>query len=356
MDHSARRERLIARLPDLGIEALLVTRLPNVRYLSGFTGSNAQVLLTADSAVLLTDGRYGEQAGKEAPAFDLHVYTGAMIPALGEALGRLEVGLLGFEAAGVTYQTFRRLQGIEGLRLEPTEGEVEGLRWVKDRDEIRLIEAAQALADEAFTGILAKLVESRTEQEVALDLEQSMRALGADAVAFDSIVAFGENAAEPHHRPGPRPLRPGDLVKLDFGCVVQGYASDMTRTVAFGQPDPELREIHDLVRRAQQAGIDALRAGATGAQVDGAARAVIADAGHGERFGHSLGHGIGLEVHEGPTLRKESEDRLPEGTVVTVEPGVYLPGRGGVRIEDMVEVTEGGSRPLPGSSRDLIVV
>lgn len=356
MDHAARRERLATRLPALGVDAVLITRLPNVRYLTGFTGSNAQLVLGAGRGLLLTDGRYREQAGKESPDLDLDVYTASMIPTLGEDLQRLGVHSLGFEAAGVSYQTFRRLEGLEAITLVPTEGEVERLRWVKDREEIRMIEAAQAIADEAFTGILAKLVEGRTEREVALDLEQSMRALGADGVAFDAIVAFGENAAEPHHRPADRPLRSGDVVKMDFGCVVQGYSSDMTRTVAFGEPSSELRALYDLVRRAQQAGIHAARAGARGAQVDGAAREVIAEAGHGERFGHSLGHGIGLEVHEGPTLRKDSEDRLPAGTVVTVEPGIYLPGTGGVRIEDMVEVTEGPARPLPSSSRDLIVV
>jgi len=181
-----------------------------------------------------------------------------------------------------------------------------------------------------------------------------MRQNGADALAFESIVAFGENAAEPHHHPTDRDLRQGDVVKLDFGALYRGYHSDMTRTVAFGPVPDELREIYDLVRAAQQAGIDAVRAGIAGGEPDAASRKVIADAGRGEAFSHSLGHGVGLEIHEGPTLRAKGEDELPAGAVVTVEPGVYVPGLGGVRIEDMVEVTADGCRPMPRSTRDLV--
>ncbi len=183
-----------------------------------------------------------------------------------------------------------------------------------------------------------------------------MREAGADAVAFDTIVAFGENAAEPHHRPTDRALRRGDLVKMDFGCVVAGYHSDMTRTVAFGDPGPELREVYQVVREAQAAGRAALEAGVRASEADEAARRVIREAGYGERFGHSLGHGVGLEIHEGPTLRDRSEDVLPEGAVVTVEPGVYLPGTGGVRIEDAVIVEADRCRPLPRTSKDLVVL
>jgi Xaa-Pro aminopeptidase len=199
-------------------------------------------------------------------------------------------------------------------------------------------------------------VEGVTERDVALELEDAMRHGGADRVGFDTIVAFGENAAEPHHGPTDRPLSRGDVVKMDFGCVVDGYHSDMTRTVSFGDPDSRLREIHEVVRRAQEAGIAAVAAGARAGDVDEAARAVIRDAGYGERFGHSLGHGVGLEVHEGPGLRAGSDDEVPAGAVVTVEPGVYVPGLGGVRIEDMVEVTTEGRRPLPRSPHELVVI
>jgi Xaa-Pro aminopeptidase len=195
-----------------------------------------------------------------------------------------------------------------------------------------------------------------TERQAGFELDLAMRELGAEQIGFDTIVAFGESAAEPHHRPSDRELRRGDVVKMDFGCVIEGYHSDMTRTVAFGEPDARLREVYEVVLRAQLTGIEAVRAGVTGADADEAARTVIRDAGHGERFGHSLGHGVGLEIHEGPSLRSGSEDVLPRGAVVTVEPGAYIPGLGGVRIEDMVVVEDGGCRPLPRTPKDLLVL
>jgi Xaa-Pro dipeptidase len=193
-----------------------------------------------------------------------------------------------------------------------------------------------------------------TERQAAAHLEQAMLRRGADGLAFASIVAFGEHAAEPHHRPCHRTLAEGDVIEMDFGALVDGYHTDMTRTVAFGEPTPELRKVHDLVAEAQQAGIDAVRGGARARDVDAAARTVIADAGYGDAFTHGLGHGVGLEIHEGPSLGSRSEDELPVGAVVTVEPGVYLPGVGGVRIEDTVEVTDDGGRPLGRATRELI--
>ena len=191
---------------------------------------------------------------------------------------------------------------------------------------------------------------------MAFELEQAMREAGAERVGFDTIVAFGPSAAEPHHRPTERPLERGDMVKLDFGCVADGYHSDMTRTIAFGEPAERLRDAYDVVLRAHLAGIGALRADAVAGDVDAAARGVIEEAGLGDAFAHSLGHGVGLEIHEGPTLRRGSEDRLPAGAVVTVEPGVYLPGVGGVRIEDAVVVEDGGARPLPSTSKELLIL
>jgi len=189
---------------------------------------------------------------------------------------------------------------------------------------------------------------------VALELEHAMRRAGADAPAFEPIVAFGEQAAEPHHRPSHRVLDEGDVIKLDFGALYGGYHADMTRTIAFGEPVPELRKIHDVVREAQQAGIDAVRAGVTGGEVDGAARRVVEDAGYGPHFTHGLGHGVGLEIHEGPSFAREGRDVIPAGAVVTVEPGVYVSGLGGVRIEDMVEVLEDGCRVVGSSIRELV--
>jgi Xaa-Pro aminopeptidase/Xaa-Pro dipeptidase len=357
MDHAARRERLGARLPSLEVDALLVTRLPNVRYLTGFTGSNGQLLLTASEAVFFTDSRYEEQARHQVGDVVRQIRPHTDFPvAFARAARDAGARRLGFETDGLTYRTYEQLRKADTIELVPVGDEVDRLRQAKDPEEIRLIERAQELTDEAFDRVLAKLVEGVTEREVALELEDAMRHGGADRVGFDTIVAFGENAAEPHHGPTDRSLSRGDVVKMDFGCVVEGYHSDMTRTVAFGDPDPRLKEIHDLVRQAYMAGVGAVRAGTRAGDVDEAARAIIREAGYGDQFGHSLGHGVGLEVHEGPGLRAGSEDTVPEGAVVTVEPGVYLSGLGGVRIEDMVEVTAAGCRPLPRSPRELVVI
>jgi len=355
MDHSARRERLREPLQELGLDALLVTRLVNVRYLTGFTGSNGQVLVTAAGGVFFTDTRYEEQVRKEVSDLEREVYPRRFVRAVAEACRARSIGRLGFESAGLTHRTWRELEAAGVVELVPTEEVAEELRWIKDADELALIERAQAATDEAFERVTTKLAEGVTEREVAFELEVAMREAGADAVGFPTIAAFGENAAEPHHGPTSRTLARGDVVKLDFGSRVDGYHSDMTRTVAFGEPDPRLREIHQVVLEAQEAGAAAVRAGARGGDADRAARAVIAEAGYGEHFGHSLGHGIGLEVHEGPTLRDSSDDVLPEGTVVTVEPGIYLPGLGGVRIEDMVVVEANGCRPLPATSKELLL-
>jgi Xaa-Pro aminopeptidase len=356
VDHPLRRSRLAERLPKLGVDALLITRLVNVRYLTGFTGSNGQLLLGSVSSVFFTDSRYEEQSRHQVTGVDREIYARGIKESLAAACGRLGVGRLGFESAGVTHKTFRELEEAVEAELVPLEEVVERLRWAKDPEEIANIERAQEITDDAFDRLVSKLHEGITEEEAGFELEVAMRELGAERVGFDTIVAFGENAAEPHHHPTERALRRGDLVKLDFGCVVEGYHSDMTRTVAFGDPPDELARVYDVVRRAQETGIAAVRAGVEGGTPDEAARAIIRDEGYGERFGHSLGHGVGLEIHEGPTLRARSDDVLPEGAVVTVEPGVYLPGLGGVRIEDTVVVTSDGCRPFPRTAKDLVVL
>jgi Xaa-Pro aminopeptidase len=356
MDHASRRDHLVERLSGVEAEAMLVTRMENVRYLSGFTGSNAQLVVRLGGGVFLTDSRYEEQSRNEVPDLERVIYPRSFVGAFAEACRAASIRRVAFESAGVTHLTHRELSTQEGVDMVPSEDLVEGLRWSKDPEELRLIERAQELTDEAYDRVVPKLTEGVTEKRVGFELEIAMREAGADALGFEPIVAFGENAAEPHHRPTDRSLRPGDVVKMDFGCVVDGYHSDMTRTVAFGDPGPRLREVYEVVRRAQEAGRDAVRAGVKGSEPDRAAREVISDAGYGERFGHSLGHGVGLEIHEGPGLRADSEDELPENTVVTVEPGIYIPSLGGVRIEDMVQVSAAGSRPLPRTTRDLLVL
>ena len=337
------------------MDAFLVTRLPNVRYLTGFTGSNGQLLLTADNAVFLTDGRYGEQSRREVPDVRRVVYAGEFLRAFTDACAEVGVNRVAFEAAGITHKTYQDLSGT-GRELVPTDQEIERLRWVKDAEEIARLDQAQSLADDAFDLISHKLLEGISERDAALELDMSLRRAGAENVAFETIMAFGESAAEPHHHPTARPLQRGDIVKMDFGCVVDGYHSDMTRTVSFGDPPAKLHEVYDVVKAAQQAGIDAVKAGVSGAVADEAARSVIRDAGYGESYTHSLGHGVGLEIHEGPTLRAGGKDIVPEGAVVTVEPGIYLEGVGGVRIEDMVEVQSDGCRVIPRTPKDLIVL
>ncbi len=356
MDHADRRRRLAERLDALEADAFLVTSLPNVRYLTGFTGSNGQLVLSATdhASVFMTDGRYAEQVRHEVPDLPHEIYSGEVAPVFHRVRQRLGLNRVAFEAAAVSYRTYTTL--ADGVELVPTTEEAERLRWAKSAEEVGRLEAAQEIADQAFDLLVAKMVEGMTEQDVALELDVAMRQSGAEGHAFDTIVAFGDNAAEPHHAPTARPLAKGDVVKVDFGCVVDGYHSDMTRTIALGPVDPWVHEIHALVRAAQQAGIDAVRAGAVAGDVDEAARAVIVEAGHGEHYGHSLGHGVGLEIHEGPMLRATSEAVVPEHAVVTIEPGVYIPGQGGVRIEDMVEVTADGCRPLPRTTRDLLVL
>ena len=355
VDHPARRSILAARLPEIGASAFLVSAPPNVRYLTGFTGSNGQLVLSAEGAVFLTDGRYTEQSRREVSDLPRVTYAGDVAPVVAKAAADLGALRVAFEATHVSFRGYQDLSAT-GLDVVPSSGEVERLRWAKDPEELDRLRAAQQVADLAFQEILGALSDGVTEKELALVLDTEMRRRGADGLAFDTIAAFGEQAAEPHHSPTDRPLRRGDVVKLDFGCVAGGYHSDMTRTVAFGEPPTRLREVYEAVRRAQQAGVDAVRAGTTGGEVDRVVRALVVEAGYGDQFSHPTGHGVGLEIHEGPWLRPGGPDLLPEGAVVTVEPGIYLGGLGGVRIEDMVEVTAEGSRVISRVGKDLLVL
>ncbi len=356
MDHSLRRAALGARLEELGADALLVARLLNVRYLTGFTGSNAQLLVTADQAWFFTDGRYTEQSRREAPDLERVTYGNDHLGAVAAKANELGLGRLAVEAHDLTLEQHGKLTKALGKETEvvPRAGAVEGLRAVKDDQEREAIRRAQAATDAAFEAVLDLFAVGVSEAHIALELERLMREEGADGPAFEPIVAFGENSAEPHHRPGHRLLEEGDVIKLDFGAISDGYHSDMTRTVAFGTPATALRKIHDVVRQAQQAGIDAARAGVACSRVDAACREVIEGAGYGDNFVHGTGHGVGLEIHESPWLGKDREEQVPAGSVVTVEPGIYIPGLGGVRIEDMVEVTDDGAVVVGSSTRELI--
>lgn len=355
MDHALRRAGLVARAEQLDLAAVLVTNLPDVRYLTGFTGSNGAALVGSGIEVFMTDGRYTERARREVDAMERITCANGFTDALRARCADMKGSKVGFEADHVSYQSHARLvEALEGIELVALEGEVERMRWIKDEEELSLLDSAQLSTDLAFELILERLAVGMSERQVAFELDNLLRREGADGPSFDTIVAFGENAAEPHHEPGSRALEEGDVIKLDFGALHRGYHADMTRTVAFGQPAPELRKIHELVAEAQQAGIDAVTAGAVASDVDSAARHIIEEAGYGASFLHGLGHGVGLEIHEGPSLGRRFDDVLPAGSVVTIEPGVYLPGLGGVRIEDMVEVQSDGCRVLGTSTRELL--
>ncbi len=327
---------------------MLVTDLNNVRYLSGFSGSNGALLVFADDRqdVLATDGRYRTQAAKQAADLEIDIERAVARHLVGRA-AQDGVGKLGFESNVVTVDGFDALVGELEEHQGSTElvraaGTVEALREVKDAGEVALLRLACEAADAALADLVERggLRPGRTEKEVARELESLMLDHGADAISFETIVAAGPNSAIPHHRPTDAALAAGDFVKIDFGALVAGYHSDMTRTFVLGSAADWQREIYQLVADAQRAGREALRAGADLREVDAAARQLIADAGYAENFGHGLGHGVGLQIHEAPGIGATSAGTLLAGSVVTVEPGVYLPGRGGVRIEDTLVVPD----------------
>jgi len=348
--HADRRDDLRGLLGDA--DAALVTRLVNVRYLTGFTGSNGALLVTRDHEVLATDGRYIEQSKRQSPDVERAI-VGAPATALAERAKTDGVARLAFESHDVTVDLLEALAKV-GPQLSKLGRAVESLRAVKDDEEIALLREACAVADRAFTRLLPSLRPGRTEREVGRELEALMLEEGGDGPSFETIVASGPNSAVPHHRPTDRVLEAGEFLKLDFGSLYQGYHSDMTRTVVLGQAADWQREVYDLVARAQAAGRAALGIGASCGDVDKAARDVIVEAGHGDDYTHSLGHGVGLEIHEAPTLRIGATDTLADRTPVTVEPGVYLAGRGGVRIEDTLVVRESGPELLTTTTKDLL--
>jgi Xaa-Pro aminopeptidase len=349
MDHAGRLVRLRAALDAAGVGALVVTNLVNVRYLSGFTGSNATMVVTAGAAVLVTDGRYRDQAGTEIDAagapVEVRIESADVDAVLAEVIGgAADVGL---EAATVTWAAQRRYaERFAPANLVPLEGTVERLRATKDAGEIDRIERAAQVADAALGQCIGRLTGRPTEREFALLLETTMRRMGADGPSFDTIVAAGPNAALPHARPSHRRIERGDLVVVDFGALVDGYRSDMTRTVCVGPPPADRRHLYDVVHRAQAAGRDRVRAGAVAGEIDAVCRAVIGDAGLGDAFSHGTGHGLGLQIHEYPILSRGTTGELGVNFVVTVEPGVYVRDVGGVRIEDTVVVGPDGCRSL----------
>jgi Xaa-Pro aminopeptidase len=360
---AARRDALRATAAERGLDAVLVTNLLNVRYLTGFTGSNGALLLRTDGADLLgTDGRYTTQAGIQVPDVELLVDR-ATVAALARAAVQRGTGTLGYESHDVTVDGLAALQKMlaeagTAPALASVRRAVEGLRAIKDDDEVESLRRACAVADQALAELAAEgaLRPGRTELDVGRELDARMLVLGAEAPSFETIVATGANSAIPHHRPDATVLRDGDFLKLDFGATVDGYHSDMTRTVVLGHAADWQREIYELVVASQAAGRAALAVGTEVVAVDSASRDVIAAAGHAEHFTHGLGHGVGLEIHEAPVIGPLGAGRLAAGMAVTVEPGVYLPGHGGVRIEDTLIVTDDAPELLTLTSKELLVL
>jgi Xaa-Pro aminopeptidase len=355
--HAARRDRLRARLAEAEQDAALITDLVNVRYLTGLASSNAALLITGEKTLLATDTRYAVAAGEAAPDVELVIERAVAAELANRATG-LGVRRLAFESHQVTVDLHSALVGECGdTELVSVDRAVETLRMVKDEVELTALRQAAAIADAALADVVDGLVLGRSERHVARELERRMLEAGAEAAAFETIVASGPHSAIPHHRPTDRRVLQGDLLKIDFGARFDGYHSDMTRTFVVGANPADWQvEIYDLVFAAQRAGREALAPDVEVTTVDAAARDVIIAAGHGGHFGHGLGHGVGLQIHEAPLIAATASGTLRAGCPVTVEPGVYLPGRGGVRIEDTLVVGVDGPELLTLSTKELLVL
>ncbi len=354
---TGRLARARALLDGLGLDALLVSALPDVRYLSGFRGEDTMLVIGREVALICTDSRFWQQVAEEVHGFTLEKIerlTEDVVKALARELGAQAA--VGFQGGRLSYADHRRLRRLHNGRLRDVGDRLSRLRVVKDAQEVAALRRACEIVEGALAEVLADGLVGRAEAEVAWDLRAAMHGRGAEDLAFDTIVAAGERGALAHAIPGERRIRAGELVVIDAGARVDGYCSDITRTVAAGEVGAQEREVYDVVLRAQLAGVAAVHPGAGGREVDAAARRLIVEAGYGDLFGHGTGHGVGLEIHELPRLGRTVGDPLATGMVHTVEPGVYLEGRFGVRIEDTVLVTEDGCERLTASSRELLVV
>lgn len=352
----ARQRALRAALTDEGLDGLLVTHLPNIRYLTGFTGSAALLLVRPDEALLITDFRYATQGPQEVgDAARVEIDQASVWQRLLKHLGEVPLPALGIEAHALTVRDAERLSGAVSGRTVPTTDLVERLRAVKDPGEVAAIRRAACLAQEALAEVLPGVRAGRTERDVAAELEGALRRRGSEWHPFATIVASGPRSALPHARTSGRAIEPGDWLLLDFGAQVEGYCADLTRTVVVGRrADERQRAVYELVRAAQRRAIDHVRPGMTGREGDALAREVIAERGFGHAFGHSVGHGLGLEVHEAPRLAPTAQTPLPLHAVVTVEPGIYLPGWGGVRLEDDIYLGPDGPECLSDNRTELV--
>lgn len=353
-----RIQKLAGKLKEARLDGILLLKDSNIRYISGFTGSESYVVISANSNTFITDSRYTEQAEAECSGFEVVRWRS---PALGltetiqkvcEAKG---IKNLGFEQDKVTYEFYEKLEkGLPGVKLTPTRGLVEDIRYVKDKEEIECIRTAAQIADEAFTELLGILKAGVTEKDMERELQYLIKKKGAEDIGFPTIIASGKRSSLPHAIPSDKKIEKGDLVTFDFGAMYKGYRSDITRTIVVGKADEKQKEIYNIVKMAQEKGVKALKAGISGKVPDDCARGYIREAGYGDFFGHGLGHGVGLDIHEEPFMSTNCERVLEAGNVITVEPGIYLPDWGGVRIEDTVLVKEEGIEILTKFSKELI--
>ncbi|MCT4687081.1 M24 family metallopeptidase [Vallitalea sp.] len=351
-----RLQKLENSLDDLEIDAVLIRDNYNRRYLSGFTGSNAYIYISKNTKKLLTDFRYTEQANKQSPDFDIIDYTkSGLLEILNDIIDKDNAKTIGFEDETISYKEFVTYEkGLKNIELLPIGNTVEKIRMIKDEEELTCIEKAASIGDLAYEYILKFVKPGVTEKEVALEIETCMKKNGAENLSFDTIVASGLNSSKPHAEPSDKKIEEGDFVTLDFGCIYKGYCSDMTRTFVVGKASEKQKEIYNIVLEAQLKALEAIKAGCVGKDIDKVARDIITDKGYGEYFGHGLGHSVGLFIHEEPRFSYGDENVFTENMVVTVEPGIYVPGFGGVRIEDLVCVTKDGLINFVSSPKQLI--
>lgn len=357
MNVSGRLEKLRRQLGEKEIDGVLISQPENRYYLSGFDGSAGYLLITPQDTVLATDFRYIEQAGEQAPEYQVFKVTNDISDWFPRLVTELSLDRLGFEAGNITFATYRQLSDILGkaeprLQMVPVDGLVESLRTIKEPEEVELITRAAEISDKAFEHIEGVIHTGMTEWEVAWEIEKYMRENGSQPLPFDVIVASGPNAALPHARPSDRRIDSGEPVVIDIGARLGGYSSDLSRTICLGAPDDTFKKIYDAVLGAQLTALAIIKGGMSGDEADGSARTVIEQTGYAEAFGHGLGHGVGLAPHEQPRLGTGSTELLSDGMVFTVEPGIYLAGWGGVRIEDLV-VMEGGKAKILSKARKM---
>ena len=351
-----RVDQLREKMKAEGIASFLITSPYNLRYLTGFTGTTGLALISLEKAYFITDFRYTEQAAKQCVGYEVVKNVGPILEVVADIVETTKLENLAFEEAYVPFKQYVDVETLLEVDLVPVSGMVEELREVKDEAEVAIIEKACNIADQAFSHILTYIKPGMTEIQVANELDCHMRSFGASGVSFETIVASGLRSAMPHGVASDKVIEEGDLITIDFGCYYNGYVSDMTRTIAIGEPSDKLKEIYNVVKEAQQKVLDVAKPGMTGVELDAVARDYIASKGYGEAFGHSTGHGIGLEIHEGPNVSKLAEKAFVPGNVITNEPGIYLPGIGGVRIEDDMLVTENGIKRLTHSEKELIIL